>query len=79
MLVPYPSNLIRGVVLILRQPELPFFADHVEYLDIIKSAEFRFNCPDRVSYLSSDISQVWIASLFPRAVDVKLIHTGSQE
>ena len=33
MLVPYPADLVRGVVLILGKPKLPLFANHVEYLN----------------------------------------------
>ena len=33
MLVPYPADLIRGVILVFGKPKLSFFADNVKYLD----------------------------------------------
>ena len=33
VLIPYPTNLTRCVVLVFCQPKLAFLADHVKYLE----------------------------------------------
>lgn len=33
VLVPYPSDLVGGVVLVFRKPKLAFFSNDIEYLE----------------------------------------------
>lgn len=78
VLVPYPADLVGGVVLVLGEPKFAFFANDIEDLGGV-SVKRRIQSIIIKTNLPSNIGQVRVTCFPSGPINVELVHTCSEE